>query len=135
MRTQELIQTLKPVEFNPALMRRILGLVDLTSLNATDTEASIAAFFEKAQTSFGHVAAVCVYPQFVRCCRREFAGTPIQSSNCCQFPEGTASLESVLIEIGRALEDGAQEIDVVFPYHRYLAGEQQAYAQHIYCRL
>lgn len=34
----------------------------------------------------------------------------------------------MLLEIGRALEDGAQEIDVVFPYERYLAGERQ-YAQ------
>ncbi len=129
--TQELIQTLKPVEFNPALIRRILGLVDLTSLNATDTQASIAAFFEKAQTSFGHVAAVCVYPQFVRFAADEFSGTPIRVATVANFPEGTSSLESVLLEIGRALEDGAREIDVVFPYQRYLAGEQQAIRQFI----
>jgi deoxyribose-phosphate aldolase len=121
----EHIQTLKPVEVTPALMQRILPLIDLTSLNETDTEESIAVFCEKAKSPFGHVAAVCVYPKFIRLVATEFAGTPIKAATVVNFPEGSAPLESVLIEISRALQDGAQEIDVVFPYSRYLAGERQ----------
>jgi deoxyribose-phosphate aldolase len=85
-------------------------------------------FFAKAQGPLGHVAAVCVLPHFVRQAVTEFAGTKIQVATVANFPEGTATLETVLIEIARVLQDGAQEIDVVFPYHRYLAGERQ-YAQ------
>lgn len=125
---QEHIQALKPVEPNPALMQRLLTLIDFTSLNASDTESSMITFFQKARTPWGHVAAVCVHPHFVKQAVSEFAGTPIQVATVVNFPEGNATLETVLIEITRVLQDGAQEIDVVFPYHRYLAGERQ-YAQ------
>jgi len=122
---KEPINALKPVKINAELLQKMLGLLDLTSLNATDTEESIAVFCEKAQTPFGHVAAVCVYPQFIRLAAAQFAGTPIKVATVVNFPAGTDSVESVLLEIGRALQDGTHEIDVVFPYHRYLAGERQ----------
>lgn len=122
------IKSLKPVKQDVALADRIIRLIDLTSLNDTDSEASIATFCEKARTSFGHVAAVCVFPRFVRLIANEFAGTQIQTATVANFPEGTDSLEEVLVQIGAAIQDGAQEIDVVFPYSRYLAGERQ-YAQ------
>lgn len=122
---QEYIHALKPVAVDQALARRLFGLLDLTSLNDGDTESSIASFCQKARSPLGHVAAVCVYPAFVRLAAAEFARTPIKTATVVNFPDGSASLESVLIEIGRALQDGAQEIDVVFPYTRYLAGERQ----------
>jgi len=100
-------------------------LLDYTSLNDDDTDASVAAFFEKAQTPFGYVAAVCVYPRFVSLAATQFADLPVKVATVANFPEGADKLESVLIEIGRALENGAQEIDVVFPYTRYLAGERK----------
>ena len=119
------IEALKPVKSTPALVEKVLGLVDFTSLNDTDTEASVAAFCEKAQTSYGHVAAVCVFPQFVRLVAAQFANTPIKVATVVNFPKGMKPLDAVLIEINQALQDGAQEIDVVFPYSRYLAGERQ----------
>jgi deoxyribose-phosphate aldolase len=123
---REATETIKPVtNVSLPLLQRMLSLVDLTSLNANDTESGIAAFCEKAQLSFGHVAAVCVYPAFVRLVAAQFAGTAIKAATVANFPEGSSSLESVLLEIGAALQEGAQEIDVVFPYERYLAGEQQ----------
>lgn len=121
----EYIRALKPVTIDPILCQRILSVVDLTSLADTDTEESIAFLCEKAQTDCGAVAAVCVYPAFVRQVAAQLAGSSIKVATVVNFPEGTASIESVLVEISRALQDGAQEIDVVFPYLRYLAGEQQ----------
>lgn len=107
-----------------ALIRRVISLVDLTSLNSTDTQASVATFLEKANTSHGHVAAVCVYPQFVRLAAAQLANEHIKIATVVNFPEGNQPLDTVLVEIGSALEDGANEIDVVFPYGRYLAGER-----------
>lgn len=123
--TNKYIHALKPVNKTPQLTQRLLHLVDLTSLNDSDTEESIAAFCAKAQTTFGHVAAVCVYPPFVRLVAAQFAGTPIKVATVVNFPHGNDALELVLIDISRALQDGAQEIDVVFPYTRYLAGKRQ----------
>lgn len=111
-----------------ALARRLYSLVDLTSLNDTDTRESIALFSEKARSGLGEVAAVCIYPAFVSQVATEFSGTTIQTATVVNFPSGDADLEAVLVEIGRAIQDGATEIDVVFPYKRYLAGEKH-YAQ------
>lgn len=119
------IEALKPIKESVGLAQRILSLIDLTSLKESDTEANIVQLFEKARTPFGHVAAVCVSPAFARLAVAQFAGSPIKVATVANFPEGGASLETVLTEIGRALEDGVQEVDVVFPYHRYLAGERQ----------
>lgn len=125
---KEYLQQLHPVKMTPGVVQRIVELIDLTSLNATDTTASIATFLEKAQTPVGHVAAVCVAPDFVQLAAAELTSTPIKTATVANFPQGSTSLDDVLLEIGRALGDGAQEVDVVFPYERYLAGERQ-YAQ------
>lgn len=122
---REHLNVLKPVKGSPELVQKIVPLVDLTSLNATDSEESAALFCEKAVSELGHVAAVCVYPPFVKQVAAQLSGTPVKTATVVNFPEGDSALESVLLDIGRALEDGANEIDVVFPYRRYLAGEQQ----------
>lgn len=119
---REHVEALKPVQTNIALAQKIYRLLDLTSLNDSDTEANIATFFNQATSPLGHVAAVCVYPTFVRMAAAQFAETPVKVATVANFPAGDASTEEVLIEICRALEDGAQEIDVVLPYQRYLAG-------------
>lgn len=125
---KEYIDALQPVQINESLLRRLYGLVDLTSLNDNDNEAGIASFCEKARSALGHVAAVCIYPSFVPLAVAQFAGTPVKVATVANFPAGNMPLDEVLVEIGRSLQDGAQEMDVVFPYSRYLAGERQ-YAQ------
>jgi deoxyribose-phosphate aldolase len=120
----EHVRALFPVVEDTALLRRIYSLVDLTSLNDTDTQASITALFSKAQCQLGHVAAVCIYPRFISLSTTHFVRTPVKTATVVNFPEGSASLESVLEEIHECLQLGADEIDVVFPYARYLAGEQ-----------
>lgn len=125
---REQIELLKPVTIDQMLKMRLVKLLDLTTLNDIDTEASVALFCEKAETIYGHVAAVCVYPTFVRLVADQLSGSTIKTATVVNFPEGSDTLESVLLQIGHVLQDGAQEVDVVFPYHRYLAGEQK-YAQ------
>lgn len=119
------IHTLQPAQIDEELIYRLVRFIDLTSLNDTDTQESIAEFIQKAQTPYGHVAAVCVYPAFVQLVADQYAGSAIQTATVANFPDGADKLEDVLVEIGRALANGAQEVDVVFPYHRYLAGERQ----------
>ncbi len=111
-------------ESSAALAARLIPLIDLTALNDTDTESSVAALCEKAVTPLGNVAAVCVYPQFVPLVSAQLAGGPIKIATVVNFPEGQQSLTDVLVDISRALADGANEIDIVIPYHRYLAGER-----------
>lgn len=123
----EQIDQLGPIKVDALLVQKIVSLLDYTSLNDSDTEESIAFFCEQANTVYGPVAGICVYPQFVRLVKAS-CHPPIKTVTVGNFPEGTTSLETVLIEINQALENGADEIDVVFPYLRYLAGERN-YAQ------
>jgi deoxyribose-phosphate aldolase len=119
------VQTIKPIPLDMASKERIVSLIDLTSLNATDNEADIAALCERATQLVSPVAAICIYPRFVKLVADTFAGTSVKTATVANFPGGDQSLENVLIEINAALQDGAEEIDVVFPYERYLAGERQ----------
>lgn len=119
------INALQPVEVYPALIERILSLLDYTSLNDNDSLASLATFLERAKASPTPVAAVCVLPPFVRVAATAMANSSVQVATVANFPDGSMPLEEVLVEIGQEIEDGAQEVDVVFPYDRYLAGEEQ----------
>ncbi len=102
----------------------ILPLLDLTSLNEFDTEQSIAELCQKALTSSGMVAAVCIFPRFVKFAKKQLASVPIKIATVVNFPHGTDSLETVQTIIRTAIIDGADEIDVVFPYLDYLNGDQ-----------
>lgn len=121
---KEYVDAVKPVKSNAQVAERVYQLIDLTSLNESDSDATIVTLFDKATSQYGHVAAMCISPRFVRMSVAQFSQSKIKTATVANFPEGDLPLEDVLIEIGSALEDGAQEIDVVFPYARYLAGEK-----------
>lgn len=101
--------------------KNLIPLLDLTSLNDTDTTDSITAFCHKAETPFGHVASICVYPKFVPLVLRELNGVS-KITTVINFPSGNGDLNLVSNEINRALNAGADEIDVVFPYKEFLRG-------------
>lgn len=103
----------------------IIPLIDLTSLNPDDNDASIVSLCEKAQTSYGPVAAVCVYSAFVKRAVSELKNTAIKIATVANFPAGNLALQDTLSLIGTAISDGANEIDMVFPYNLYLQGEKQ----------
>ncbi len=117
------IRALDAVKINEPLLQRIVSVMDLTSLSDADDESSIAFFSEKARTPVGDVAAICIHRRFVKMMAAQFAGSKVKVATVVNFPEGDAPIETVLIEMNDALEAGAQEIDVVFPYKRFLAGE------------
>lgn len=120
---QAQISAITPVESDTALLQKLIKLIDLTSLNDDDTESSVSIFSDKAQTSLGDVAAICVYPRFVGLMSSLFDGTPIKVATVANFPNGTDTIEQTLITINSVLEHGAQEIDVVFPYQKFLKGD------------
>lgn len=112
-------------KLSEVLVKKLVSVIDLTSLQPTDTEESIASLCAKATLPMGHVAAICVYPKFVAQVIDQFSGTPIKVATVANFPAGTASLDSVLEDIKRSIAAGATEIDVVFPYVRYFSGDKQ----------
>mmetsp|Transcript_2525 Transcript_2525/g.5847 ORF Transcript_2525/g.5847 Transcript_2525/m.5847 type:complete len:600 (-) Transcript_2525:166-1965(-) len=90
-----------------------ISCVDHTTLNDTDTPASVAAICEAAAAA-PDAAAVCIFPQFVKEAREKFPSLKI--ATVTNFPLGTADPAEVAASSAKAIEDGANEIDVVIDY-------------------
>lgn len=105
--------------------RYLLSFIDLTSLNSNDTPADIEALCQKALNPAGNVKAICIYPQFITLARSMLQGSTIKIATVCNFPEGNKSLSAALKEVEIALNFGADEIDLVMPYHEFLQGNHE----------
>ena len=101
--------------------RRVLPLLDLTSLNDDDTEAGIARLCARA-VEHG-VAAVCVYARFLPLARARLAGSAVRLATVANFPHGGDDLARTADEVAAAVAEGAQEVDVVIPVQAVLAGD------------
>ncbi|HYC05283.1 MAG TPA: deoxyribose-phosphate aldolase [Azospirillaceae bacterium] len=118
-----------------ALALRALPLLDLTSLNDGDDEASTDDLCERAATPAGRVAAVCLWPAFVARAKARLAGEGIRVATVVNFPGGSFATERVADEIAQALAAGADEIDVVMNYADVMHGSgTHAAAQLEACR-
>lgn len=107
---------------NVTAAKNLIGLLDLTSLNTTDTSYSIAELCHRAQTPYGNTAAVCILSRFISTAKHELADSDIKIATVVNFPQGNGDLTKISKEIETALKDGADEIDAVFPYQDFLAG-------------
>ncbi|GFM89764.1 deoxyribose-phosphate aldolase [Pseudomonas cichorii] len=110
------------------LALQILSLLDLFAFSSDDTEQRIVSMCQRAVTPLGAVAAVCVSPRFVCLARttldRLFA-PKVRVVALVNFPYGGPGIEPVLAEVRSAVMSGADEIDVVYPFHALLSGDQQ----------
>jgi deoxyribose-phosphate aldolase len=108
--------------------RQALACLDLTSLNEGDTAADIEALCARAQSRFGPVAAVCVWPRFVAQARA-LLPTGVRVAAVANFPQGELDLPRALADVGLIAQSGADEIDVVLPYKALMAGQRSAVAE------
>ena len=104
------------------LARRLLSLVDLTSLNESDDEAAIVKLARLAHTGAGRVAALCTWRRLVPVARASLRGSGIPVAAVANFPAGAADIEAAAADTAAAIAAGADEVDVVFPYREFLAG-------------
>ncbi len=102
-----------------------LRCLDLTSLNEADTAADIEQLCRRAQSPFGAVAAVCVWPRFVAQARA-LLPPEIRVAAVANFPDGSLDLARVLAEVQQIAAAGADEVDVVLPYRALQQGQTSA---------
>ena len=108
--------------------QRALQMMDLTTLNDNDTDASVIALCHQAKSPAGHTAAVCVYPRFVPVARKtlkEIGAVDIKIATVTNFPHGNDDIGIAVAETKAAVAYGADEVDVVFPYRALMAGNQE----------
>lgn len=106
--------------------RRCLAALDLTDLNDDATEADLDALCERAQTPYGPVAAVCVWPRFVSRARLLLEGAGVKVATVANFPEGGEDAVAARRQIEQAIDAGAEEIDVVIPWRAILDDRMEA---------
>lgn len=111
---------------NTQLARTAIGLVDLTDLSDACTPEDIEQLCQRA-VEHG-TAAVCVWPGFVRQAKSLVTSSAVKVATVVNFPSGDGAVRDVASLTEAALNDGADEIDVVLPYTTFLSGEQEASA-------
>lgn len=129
LRTRELLQDGGEKYGTPDMLKRSVGLLDLTSLNTQDNDATARRLvrsvnlFAEEYPGFPNVAAICVYPTLVAEVKKELkvSGVRVASVGAC-FPSSQSFLSVKLAECELIVDRGADEIDVVIPVGEFLAG-------------
>ncbi len=113
------------------------SMMDLTTLKTDDTPASVKKLVNKVNT-FGESypkwplpASVCVYSNFAATVKEarqcDFNITVV--SAC--FPSSQSFLEVKLKECEMAVEQGADEVDIVLALNAFLAGDYEAASEEL----
>jgi deoxyribose-phosphate aldolase len=89
----------------------ISGYIDHTLLKQTSTADQILQLCKEAEEY--RFAAVCIPPYFVQLARSILGDSLIKIATVIGFPLGTHSIGAKAIEISIALDEGADEFDVV----------------------
>lgn len=104
-----------------------LSLLDLTNLRDDCDNAAIENLCLRAQTPYGNSAAICIWPRFVAHARQILGDDhPVRIATVVNFPSGNLAVAAVVEETRKAVEDGADEIDLVIPYNAFIAGDEAA---------
>ncbi len=107
-----------------------LNMIDLTTLEGKDTVGKVqqlcykAAHLHDTYPGLPHVAAVCVYPSMVATAKKAVEGTGIKiASVATAFPSGQSSRNVKIADTKFAVQQGADEIDMVISRGKFLEGE------------
>ena len=108
----------------------VLNMIDLTTLEGTDTDEKVKQLCFKAHHLHDDIpglpttAAVCVYPNFVKLAVNELKGTGVKvASVATAFPSGQSSAEIKLLDTKIAVDGGADEVDMVISRGKFHSGD------------
>lgn len=111
-------------------LKLAMSMIDLTTLEGKDTPGKVEQLCYKAMHPYDimpgvpQVAAVCVYAPLVRAAKKALAGSKIKvAAVATGFPSGMAPLETKLEETKYAVDEGADEIDMVISRGRFYQGD------------
>ncbi len=113
-------------------LHMVLSMIDLTTLEGKDTPGKVNQLCTKARHLHDHipglptVAAICVYPSMVSVAKKALQGSLIKvASVATAFPSGQSSLRIKLADTRLAVEEGADEVDMVISRGKFHAGDYQ----------
>lgn len=110
-------------------MKMVLNMIDLTTLEGKDTPGKVKQMCYKAQhlhdayPDCPTVAAVCVFPSMVKIAKNELKGSSVKvASVSTAFPAGQAPRSVKIDDTKFAVDQGADEIDMVISRGEFLRG-------------
>lgn len=104
---------------------QLVRCIDLTLLTDSPQEEQLDALHIRAQNY--PIAAVCVAVEHLK----RFQALPdVRLATVANFPNGSSSVSKCLTEINNAINQGAQEVDYVFPYQTYLNNDRRYALNH-----
>lgn len=110
-------------------LKLALSMIDHTTLEGKDSEGKIIQLCNKAKLPYAPlpelptVAAVCVYPNMVATAKRALQGSSIKTASVATaFPAGMTKLKIKLEDTRFAVDQGADEIDMVISRGEFLKG-------------
>ncbi|MEM7144444.1 MAG: deoxyribose-phosphate aldolase [Verrucomicrobiota bacterium] len=119
-------------------LKLAVSMMDLTTLEGADTTGKVAYLCKKAlqpmdpRFQVPSCAAVCVYPNLVNAAKTFLADTPVHvASVATEFPAGQAPLRIKLADTKSAIDQGADEIDMVIDRGAFLSGDYRKVADEI----
>ena len=109
-----------------------LSLIDLTTLNSTDTVEKVQKFTQKVNDfplhfpDIDNVAAICVYPNMVKTVEETLQLPEVNIASVSGgFPSSMTFTKVKVEETKLAIKAGADEIDIVLALSHFLAGDFQ----------
>ena len=111
-------------------LKLAISMMDLTTLEAKDTPGKVQQLCAKAirphdaMPDLPSVAAVCVYPNLVRVAKEALGNSGVKvAAVATAFPSGMSTRKVKIEETKYAVNEGADEIDMVISRGHFLAGE------------
>jgi deoxyribose-phosphate aldolase len=111
-------------------LKLAIRMMDLTTLEGKDTPGKVRQLCIKAMQpldsngDIGPCAAICVYPNMVPIAKRALQGSTVKvASVATAFPSGQSPLDIKLDDVRRAVEFGADEIEMVIDRGAMLQGD------------
>ncbi len=111
-------------------LKLAISMMDLTTLEAKDTPGKVQQLCAKAirphdaMPDLPSVAAVCVYPNLVRVAKEALGNSGVKvAAVATAFPSGMSTRKVKIEETRYAVNEGADEIDMVISRGHFLAGE------------
>lgn len=110
-------------------MKTLEKYIDHTNLKAFATKADIEKLCDEAKEY--NFASVCVNPYWVPLCAEKLSGTGVKVCTVIGFPLGATSTKSKAFETKTAVEQGADEVDMVINVGLAKDGEWEKLTQDI----
>lgn len=115
-----------------SMCKTILGCIDLTTLEGSDTDDKVRKLcdtslsFRNEERQIPTTAAVCVYPPFISVAKEKLRGTGVHVASVAgAFPSGQLPIHLKVAEVEYAVAQGADEIDMVISRGSFLSGHYQ----------